>query len=159
MFRSTRHATGKGDSQHRSHRNRFQGELETILIISRNLAGCTFTPMKTNLEKVVRVFLCKNLEHCFIAVAYRSAIRRYTVTQTIFFQKHGRHGRWGEAFHRRGYVEALNLKCNNNEFDCSLKQTKLRGTRISWDISQSSKEALSDRFIPCIFWSSLPNTT
>ena len=41
MFRSARRAPGKGDPRYRSDRNRFQGEYETILIISRNLAGCT----------------------------------------------------------------------------------------------------------------------
>lgn len=52
MFRSARRAPGKGDSRYRSDRNRFQGEYETILIISRNLAGCTFIPIKTMRRKL-----------------------------------------------------------------------------------------------------------
>ena len=52
MFRSARRAPGKGDPRYRSDRNRFQGEYETILIISRNLAGCTFILIKTMRRKL-----------------------------------------------------------------------------------------------------------
>ena len=52
MFRSARRAPGKGDPRYRSDRNRFQGEYETVLIISRNLAGCTFILIKTMRRKL-----------------------------------------------------------------------------------------------------------
>ena len=65
MFRSARRAPGKGDPRYRSDRNRFQGEYETILIIFSEFGRMYFYSYKNNAEKIVRVFVCKHLEHFF----------------------------------------------------------------------------------------------
>lgn len=65
MFRSAWRAPGKGDPRYRSDRNRFQGEYETILIIFSEFGRMYFYSYKNNAEKIVRVFVCKHLEHFF----------------------------------------------------------------------------------------------